>query len=64
MKNKNKNWKGAQRNCLEMADGSGNATAAEHGEAPPREIDAAAVSLRIIIKVLKNKQASLSLQNI
>lgn len=26
-----------------MADGSGNATAAEHGEAPPRKIDAAAV---------------------
>lgn len=47
-----------------MADGSGNATAAEHGEALPREIDAAAVSLRIIIKVLKNEQVSLSLQNI
>lgn len=47
-----------------MADGSGNATAAEHGEAPPREIGAAAVFLWIIIKVLKNEQASLSFQNI
>lgn len=47
-----------------MADGRGNATAAEHGEAPLGEIDAAAGSLRIIIKVLKNEQASLSLQNI